>query len=208
MTIPFHPEFRPELISVLGSKDYREFRDTLIEMDRILTATGLEHIFIEKSMSSMGAMRANAGLFHYRTMRLALRYSILLGITGNSYRELSRRVADSQLFQWFTHTAYLDEVRPVSKSSIARFDKMFKSEEVTELIHNLNCLMADEVTAANLLYQETALKFDKIFADTTCVKANIHYPVDWKLLSDASCTLINVEPVPIVVTSLFTGGIC
>ena len=192
MTIAFHPEFRPALISVLGSKDYLDFRDTLIEMDRILTETGLEHIFIQNRLAAMGAMRDKANLFHYRTMRLALRYSILLGITGNSYRELSRRVADSQVFQWFTHTALLDQVRPVSKSSIARFDKMFTTEEVAELIHNLNGLMADEVTASNLLYQETALKFDKIFADTTCVKANIHYPVDWKLLSDASCTLMNV----------------
>jgi hypothetical protein len=33
-------------------------------------------------------------------------------------------------------------------------------------------------------------RFDKIFADTTCVKANIHYPVDWVLLRDATRTLM------------------
>lgn len=191
MIVRFHPEFRPALIPVLGSKDYREFRDTLVEMDRILTVSGLEQTFIENRLSSMGALREKARLFHYRTIRMALRYSILLGITGDSYRKLSCRVADSQLFQWFTHTALLDQVRPVSKSSISRFEKMFTSEEITELIHGLNRSMADEVAAKQLLYQETAVKFDRIFADTTCVKANIHFPVDWVLLRDATRTLIN-----------------
>ena len=44
--------------------------------------------------------------------------------------------------------------------------------------------------ASTLLYRETALRFDEIFADTTCVKANIHFPVDWVLLRDGTRTLI------------------
>ncbi len=39
-------------------------------------------------------------------------------------------------------------------------------------------------------YRETALCFDEIFSDSTCVKANIHFPVDWILLRDAAQTLI------------------
>jgi len=41
-----------------------------------------------------------------------------LALTGDSFRVLSRRVADSVLFQWFTHTSQIDAVRPVSKSTI------------------------------------------------------------------------------------------
>ena len=88
-------------------------------------------------------------------------------------------MADSHLFQWFTHTGFVDAVRPVSKSTIARFEKMFAADEVAELIHELNRAVTDKRGADKLLYRETALRFDAIFADTTCVKSNIHFPVDW-----------------------------
>ena len=191
MTIAFQPELRPELPVVFGAKDYREFRATLEEMDRILTITGIEQRFIMKRIHAMdGPLSQKRLQWHYRTLRLALRYSILLGITDESYRDLSRRVADSQLFQWFTHTTFVDGVRPVSKSTIERFEKMFSSEEIAEIIHETNRAVADKVIAKELLYRETALRFDEIFANTTCVKANIHFPVDWVLLRDATRTLI------------------
>ena len=189
--ITFQPEFRPALPCVFGSKDYRDFRATLIEMDRILTVTGLEDHFIatriasyKKPLSSKHHQR------HCKTLRLALRHNILLAITGLSFRKLSLRMADSQLFQWFTHTGLLDGVHPVSKSTLERFEKIFDADQVTELIHQLNRGVASELGAQELLYQETALRFDEIFADSTCVKANIHFPVDWVLLRDATRTLI------------------
>ena len=191
MMLPFQPEFRPELPVVFGAKDYREFRATLEEMDRILSATGIEDRFIANRIEAMGVDLSPKHLhWHSRTFRLALRYSILLGITGDSYRELSRRVADSQIFQWFTHTTFIDGVRPVSKSTLERFEKMFSEEDIAEIIHEINRAMSDEASAKELLYRETVLRFDEIFADTTCVKANIHFPVDWVLLRDATRTLI------------------
>ena len=186
--IAFQPEFRPELPVVFGAKDYREFRSTIEEMDRILTATDLEHRMIAGKIQA--SETSKSGQKHYKTLQRALRYSILLGVTGNSYRELSHRVADSQIFQWFTHTSSVDGVRPVAKSSVERFEKMFSDEEIASLVHDLNQAVSGPVGAQALLYRETALRFDEIFADTTCVKANIHFPVDWILLRDAVRTLI------------------
>ena len=191
MIVAFQPELRPVLPVVFGAKDYREFRATLEEMDRILTATGIETRFIAKRIKSLGCdLTSKRQRSHWRTLRMALRYSILLGITCDSHRELSRRVADSQLFQWFTHTAFVDGVRPVSKSTLERFEKMFSNEDIAEIIHDINRAMSNEAIVKELLYRETALRFDEIFADTTCVKANIHFPVDWVLLRDATRTLI------------------
>ena len=99
MMLPFQPEFRPELPVVFGAKDYREFRATLEEMERILTATGIEARFIATRIEALGGdLTAKRQQWHWRTFRMALRYSILLGITSDSHRELSRRVADSQIF--------------------------------------------------------------------------------------------------------------
>jgi hypothetical protein len=54
----------------------------------------------------------------------------------------------------------------------------------------VNRAVSDREEARKLLYREAALRFDAFFADTTCVKANIHFPVDWVLFRDATRTLI------------------
>lgn len=191
-TIAFQTEFRPALPVVFGAKDYREFRTTLEEMDQLLTVTGIEDRMIAQHLKSFAVAHPEKQFRQpsYKMLRQALRYNILLALTGLSYRALSQRVADSVLFQWFTHASEIDGVRPVSKSTIERFEKIFSNEEISQLIHDCNTAVADPASAKELLYSEVALDFDEIFADTTCVKSNIHYPVDWVLLRDATRTLI------------------
>ena len=191
-TIAFQTEFRPALPVVFGAKDYREFRTTLEEMDRLLTITGIEDRMITQHLKSFAAAHPEKQFRQpsYKMLRQALRYSILLALTGLSYRVLSQRVADSVLFQWFTHASEIDGVCPVSKSTIERFEKIFSNEEIAGIIHDCNTAVADPAGAKEHLYSEVALDFDEIFADTTCIKSNIHYPVDWVLLRDATRTLI------------------
>jgi hypothetical protein len=190
-TIAFQTEFRPALPVVFGAKDYREFRETIEEVDHFLTATGLEHRMLVAHVDSAAeSCSANHRQTIYKNLRRALRYTILLALTGLSHRVLSQRVADSAIFQWFTHTSEIDGVRPSSKSSIERFEKVFSSDEISTLINDCNRAVADPVGAKELLYSDVALKFDEIFADTTCVKSHVHYPTDWVLLRDATRTLI------------------
>ena len=49
--IAFQPEFRPSVSTVYGPKDYRDFRDLLTEMDRILVTTGLEFNFVARHIA-------------------------------------------------------------------------------------------------------------------------------------------------------------
>lgn len=190
-TIAFQTEFRPALPVVFGAKDYREFRATLEEMDRILTVTGIEDQMIARHQTYFAEAHPERHRQpSYKKLHKALRYTILLALTGLSYRVLSHRVADSAIFQWFTHSSEIDGVRPVSKSAIERFEKIFSTDEISQLIHDCNTTVADPAGAEKLLGSETALNFDEIFADTTCIKSNIHYPVDWVLLRDATRTMI------------------
>ena len=196
-TIAFQPEFRPALPVIFGCKEYREYRATLEQMDRILVVSGCEQRFLsrqiglfEKRLKKKGkSLSPKQRQRHCKTLHRALRYGILLGITDDSFRELSLRVSDSPISQWFTHTSFVDGGRPVSKSSIERFEKMFATPELSAFIHALGRAVADPLGAEQLLYRETALRFDAIFADSTCVKANIHFPVDWVLLRDGARTL-------------------
>jgi hypothetical protein len=49
---------------------------------------------------------------------------------------------------------------------------------------------ADEFTGVNRLLLANDLELDTVWMDTTCVEANIHFPVDWVLLRDATRTLM------------------
>ena len=105
-TIAFQTEFRPVLPVVFGTRDYREFRSTLEEMDHILTVTGIEDQMITRHLNSYAKSQSEKQFrkSSYKKRRQALCYSLLLALTGLSHRDLSHHVADSSLFQWFTHT--------------------------------------------------------------------------------------------------------
>lgn len=188
-SIAYQMEFRPVLPTVFGAKEYQEFRETLEEIDRILTVGGLEHQLIMRKLRKEGISPQRIQK-KYRAYQCGLRYCILLSLTGYSYRELSIRAADGQLFQWFTCTNRMDVIRPLSKSSIERYEKIFTTEEIASLIHTLNRSASDETQVKHLLHQEENLQMDGIFADTTCVKSNIHFPVDWVLFRDAARSVV------------------
>ena len=93
MNIVFQLKMRPEIPTVYGPLDYRIFRARLIEIDRQLTDSGLEHRFIQKTLESAPeGIPQNAN-----HLSLALRTVILLNLIGESYRKLAYRIADSQL---------------------------------------------------------------------------------------------------------------
>jgi len=187
-TFAYQKALRPELPSYFVPKDYREFRDRLLEMDRILSS-GIEHQFIMGKMESseIDPSRKAAQRFYERTQR-AVRYSLLLAMSDYDYRELAVRVSDSLVLQRFTRTDGV-VARPYSKSSIERFEKAFEKEEIAQLIHEVNRAVGERETAEELILQKE-LDLRHLWADTTCIKANIHYPVDWVLLRDATRTLI------------------
>ena len=188
-TVPFQPDLRPALPCVFGAKDYRDFRDTLVAMDRILAESGLEDAFVRRHLGACSEKDSERKRgFRAKVARKALRHAILLAVTGLSVRELAMRLPDSPLFAWFTGSVQIDGVRPASKSTIERFEKMFAEDDVAQLVHDLNRLALD-ATAAPTLLLEKPLDVEEVFADTTCVEANIHFPVDWVLLRDAARTL-------------------
>ena len=160
-------------------------------MDRILAESGLEDAFVRRHLGACSEKDSERRrIFRAKVARKALRHAILLAVTGLSVRELAMRLPDSPLFAWFTGSVQIDGVRPASKSTIERFEKMFAEDDVAQLIHDLNRLAMDAKAAPALLpLLEKPLDVEEVFADTTCVEANIHFPVDWVLLRDAVRTL-------------------
>jgi len=192
--IAFQQEFRPELPNVYGTYDYRTFRDILIKIDELLTRSDLEHHLILGSLNRAVEKDQTLGNgknlnYRYKVLRHALRCNIGRHLTGESYRLFSLRLADSSLFQWFTDIHALGARKAISKSALERYEKYFDQESVADQIRIWLSEFSNE-KKANQAGLMSVVNFSETFMDSTCVKANIHYPVDWVLLRDASRSLL------------------
>jgi len=198
--VPYQQELSPALPIVHGNVDYLEFRQTLERIDRLLIDGGVEdhlcrlrlakHEKGERSLSERSLARLEK-----HTVR-ALRCNIARELTQESVREFSTRLADSALLQWFCKIDRLDAVRVPSKSTLDRYDKIVPEEIVRDLVDGLNADASSvNIDGRSPLGLAEPLATDDLFLDTSCVQANIHFPVDWVLLRDAVRTLMKAVSV-------------
>jgi len=204
--IAFQPEICPALPVVVGNCDYQEFKASLLRIDQLLHLSGLERDFVRLRLEEVERVRAEAARVHGHQPRrphpkavaratehavLALRCNLARAMIGGSSREFSRRLADSPLLQWFCGLSRLDVVRVPSKSTLDRYGKLVPEQVVREVIDRLNQAgAAATVAGGQVLGLAEPLSLESLLLDTTCVPANIHFPVDWVLLRDAARTLI------------------
>lgn len=191
-------EFRPEIPNVYGTLDYREFCDVLIKIDEILIRSGFEHklatgalkrYVIKNKLNAAKFYNSKEALFYYKKLKHALRCNIARHLTGEAYRSFSLRLADSELLQWFTSISAFGCRKAISKSSLERYEKLFDEWLIAEEIRKWLADLSDTKKAtASGLHQP--IGYEKIFSDSTCIKANIHFPTDWVLLRDGARSLL------------------
>jgi hypothetical protein len=119
--------------------------------------------------------------------RRALRCNLARGLIQEDYRGFAARLADSPLLQYFCGLSEVLCITVPSKSTLERYDKWWPQADIRRAVHELLGLGA---TTAQKLALPEAVDLESAFLDTTCLKANIHYPVDWVLLRDATRTLM------------------
>lgn len=198
VVIPLQTEFRPVLPTIRGNVDYESFETDLLRMDQILVLGGVEDLFVELSLERW---RAESGKrvptpkeqckFQWQSAQ-ALRCIVLQQLLGEDLRGMSRRLAECPLFQWFCGVDRLDEIRVPSKSQLGRFADWLPREKLDEVIKRLIRASAetDARSGTNRLLLANDLELDLVWVDSTCIEANVHYPVDWVLLRDATRTLM------------------
>lgn len=190
--IPFPTELRPRLPTILGNVDYLSFRGRLEQIDRLLDSSGVEGDFVERALKgwlAQATQRVSARQqqkFQLRSRR-ALRCTILRTLLREDYRGFSCALAGNPLYQWFCLIDGLDQVRVPSKSELQRFAHWLGAQEMRSIIDGL-CLSG--LKQARKLELREPLDLESYFLDTTCLKANIHFPVDWVLLRDGVRTLM------------------
>ena len=190
--IPFPQELRPTLPTIVGNVDYLTLRARLEQIDALLRAGGVERNFVELSLElwqagSEQAPSATEQLKHQRRSSRALRCNVLRTLLQLSFRDFSIELAGNPLYQWFCGIAALDVVRVPSKSELQRFADWLPAETMRRVFDGLLRVAREQPKKLGLT---EALDLDTYFLDSTCVKANIHFPVDWVLLRDAVRTLM------------------
>ena len=176
--------------------EFREFRDQFVQIDRMLDEGGIETTFVQLARAEKAAEWANAdaqqlGRFA-RQSALALRCNVARVLTGLSFRDFAVRAADSSLLQWFLRISEVDYVQAPAKSTLERFSKWVSEETMTQIHLKLVTQSTTPAPAGvaqplNLLEPVDA---SEVFFDSTCLKATLHFPVDWVLLRDATRTLM------------------
>jgi hypothetical protein len=204
-TLPEQMELSREIPVVIGNVDYEEFRWRLEETDRLLRTSGLENDFVQRGLArweeegrreteKRGDRYSEPGFQEagrrQKIYRQALRCNLARLWTEKEYRRFTRRLAESALLQWFCRIDRLDCVRVPSKSTLERYDKLAPESDVRELVNELN-----RAAMKGHVGLEAGLDLEAYFSDATCVKAAIHFPVDWVLLRDGVRTLMKAVRV-------------
>jgi hypothetical protein len=200
--LPEQEELQPPVATVLGSIDYRTWRQRLERIDQILHVSRTEEAFVRLALKrrleelakraqekGRPAPRMCAGdqVLFQRMSAVALRTTVARVLVGGSFRAFTTRLADSALLQWFCRLSRLGDVRIPGKSQLQLYQDMVEESQLREVIHTL---LDAAATPDQPLELDEKPDLETEFLDSTCVKLNIHYPTDWVLLRDATRTLM------------------
>jgi hypothetical protein len=215
--IPCEGHFRPVLPTIEGNVDYLALRGQLTTMDELLRTSGVENEFVTRSLEQWiktlsqskveqielsgegqsGVIRLEDLVGGKQQVRFqehsvrALRCTIARTLLGESFRDFAARLADSPLLQWFCQVGQLERVKVPAKSTLQRYASWLPDEEMRQVINGLlRKAGAALENGKQVLELEEPLDLSTMFLDTTCVKANIHFPVDWVLLRDGIKSLM------------------
>lgn len=175
----------------MHNRDHRRMVDDLKKLDQSLKTSGLETKAIEFALDNLpeGAsakQRNRRAEFAVYALRVEL-LRHMLGTPG--FEAFSVTLASSDLLTDFCGCRSIAGIRWTSKSSLHRASTLFSDEQ----LRSLNTLLVECVGTPSSAAQfglQGSEDLSVCLIDTTCLQANIHFPVDWLLLRDVSITLL------------------
>ena len=200
--ITYQPALRQALPNIYGPLEYREERAMYERVDHILCISGIEQEFVRIALTEKGIDPASVSAKRLERFAnysvLALRANIARGLTGMDHRDFCTRLADSPLLQWFLQIGEIDTIKVFAKSTSDRFSRWVGQTALRRINERFTALLCAAAPLTGLPGEAPAMSFglpaaiicDEVFFDSTCLKANIHFPVDWVLLRDAARTLM------------------
>lgn len=200
-------EFLTGFVStVLGPIEYRRWKQQMERINEILKQSAAEAQFqllslkqrnetekrsAEKENRQARTMSVEAQANFQRRCSQVLRCVVAQTISGDDFRGFACRLSESPVLQWFCKLDHLEATKIPGKSQLQRYSQWLPEQDMRQIIGQL--LVAASTAGEDggqTLGLAAPLDLDSYFLDTTCVKLNIHFPVDWVLLRDAARTLM------------------
>lgn len=193
--VPFQSKFDKDFPVVIGNAEYNAECELLKAMDIVIAASGMEETFIKYSLD-IGYVNKAISLFGTgKSSRLtakeieairenaifALRASILRKHLRLPLRRFVLALSHSDLYKWFCRINRFSTPKVPGKSTINDYENMIPAEVTKELDAQLQKFVQSD--PCNIL--DEPVDFSQCYLDSTCIQANIHFPVDWVLLRDA-----------------------
>jgi hypothetical protein len=196
--IAYQPELSYPSFEINNHKDYSEYRNLIERIDELLNLSKMDLHFADayasKILKKKAEARTKKELSPKQVQRItqtavqAYRCTLLGLLIGKSYREQSVLIAESFLLQRFCMVARIDnKLKVPTKSTLQRFSKFFHEGFIRDQVTLLNKFAFDP---SNFLGLSDPLEAKDIFVDATCMKARIHFPVDWVLIKDCTLTIL------------------
>ena len=190
-TVAFQSLLRPALTPVLQNRDYDRLVEDLRHIDDNLTRGGLEKMAIHFGLSQLPPNAS--GVLCHKQAKFAvfsLRVELLRHLLGvPSFRAFSITLASSDLLSDFCAIRSLFGVKWTSKSTLHRASQLFSDEQLRAFNTRLVELAGDQSNCIQLGVEQ-AEDLSVCLVDSTCLEANIHFPIDWALLGDVTRTLL------------------
>ena len=196
--LPIQSRFDKSIPDDFGNAEYRAERELLITIDTLINQCHLEDPVIAYFLD---AASADKYIFVFGTGKsarltrdecdnaradavLALRMSILRKRLCLSLRKFSLALSHSDLYKWFCGINRFHLPKVPGKTKVGDLENSIPLS-LTEEIDP--CLL--QVAASGQILDEP-LDFSRSYVDCTCIRVNIHYPIDWVLLRDSTRTLM------------------
>ena len=198
--IPIQLKFDKEIPVVFGNAEYEAESQLLMAIDEIICQSGIEDPVVEYFLDVAQVEKEIAVFDTDKPARLtadeiirvtenailALRASILRKRLGLSLRKFALALSHSDLYKWFCRINRFVDPRVPSKTHIGDTENMLPVY-LTDQLETL-LLQSAGRDSSEVLYEP--MDFSQCYIDSTCVTANIHFPVDWLLLRDSARTMM------------------
>lgn len=193
-------KFDKDIPVVFGNAEYNTERELLITIDEIIRQSGIEKTVMEyfldvgrvnKIIAVFGTdkpvrLTADEVAHIKENAILALRASILRKRLNLSLRKFALALSHSDLYKWFCRINRFVDPKVPGKTHIGDMENMLP----VHIINQMETLLLRSVTeeSSEVLYEP--IDFSQCYLDSTCITANIHFPVDWLLLRDSTRTIM------------------
>lgn len=151
-TVSFQQELRLEVPLIFGCKEYQEQVILLKRMNLILKKSGIETLFTKLSLEHYEVEMQKKGKIvedwmrteHIQWSERALWCTILRHLLGESFRGMSMRLAECQLFRDFCKIKEFEVVRVPGKSTLQVYEQCLPEEKLRMILAQLTLALNDE----------------------------------------------------------------